>query len=87
MDTLIAQETETTSRMVLNNRCLWELKTETKIISQTWRCEGIHGELWFASHPVKLKSGEWVWLRNVWRTRDDFLCPAPDGIIEYWKYE
>ena len=46
-----------------------------------------HGEKWFAWHPVKLKSGEWVWRKNVWRTRDDLLCPAPNGIIEYWKYE
>ena len=83
--TLIDQQTEKTSRMILNDSCVWELKTETKIISQTWRINGTHGSEWFAWYPVQSKSGEWMWLENVWRTRDDFLCRAPDGIIQYWK--
>lgn len=43
------------------------------------------GVLWFAWHPVKLETGSWAWLKNVWRTRDDFLCRAPNGVIEYWE--
>ncbi len=47
--------------------------------------ETVHGEKWFAWRPVKLKSGDWVWLESIWRTRNDFLCPAPNGIIKHWK--
>lgn len=38
-----------------------------------------HRRLWFAWHPVRTKTGVWVWLERVWRERPSYKYS--------WNYE
>ena len=41
---------------------------------------------WWAWRPVKLWSGEWVWLTPVLRVKMPMLYAHPRGISTRWKW-